>query len=72
MEINNGLMTFNPRSAVKPIIQILHDKGIPIAGISQVFELVMEDAISHTVPYDVQKFNDELKKAQKIKNAHSL
>ena len=50
MEIKNGLMTFNPRSAVKPIIQILHDKSIPIAGISQVFELVMKDAISHTVP----------------------
>lgn len=64
MEIKNGLMTFDPRSAVKPIIQILHDKGIPIGGIPQVFELVMKDAISHTVPYDVQKFNDELKKAR--------
>lgn len=59
MEIKNGLMTFNPRSAVKPIIQILHDKGIPIGGISQVFELVMKDAISHTVPYDVQQFNKD-------------
>lgn len=64
MEIKNGLMTFDPRSAVKPIIQILHDKGIPIGGISQVFELVVKDAISHTVPYDVQKFNDELKKVR--------
>lgn len=64
MEIKNGLMTFNPRSAVKPIIQILHDKSIPIVGISQVFELVMKDAISNTVPYDVQKFNDELKEVR--------
>ena len=64
MEIKNGLMTFNPRPAVKPIIQILHDKGIPRAGISQVFELVMKDAMSHTVPYDVQKYDNELKEVR--------
>lgn len=60
MEIKNGLMTFDPRSAVKPIIQILHDKGIPIGGISQVFELVMKDAISHTVPYSPIEYKQTL------------
>lgn len=61
MEIKHGLTSFDPRTAVKPIVQVLHEQGIPIGGIPQVFELVMQDVISHSVPYNAKKFDKVLK-----------
>lgn len=60
MEIKHGVNTFDPQKAVKPIIEILHEEGIPISGIRQVFELVIKDAITHTAPYSPKEYKQTL------------
>lgn len=49
------ITSFDPRKPVREIIGILHKYQIPISGISQVMDLVIDDAQRNTVVYNPEE-----------------